>query len=96
MQLSNERMRHTAEGEDVLDSDSPPRDGDAWYREGEEGGKGRPMQRDLSTAQEREFYGKVRSQETGNYHPKVYSSDKTKIIHKKDNEKSTPLTPSIK
>ena len=51
MQLSNERMRHTAEGAEFLEK------GEC---DGEEGGRGRPLHRDLSTALEREEYGKVR------------------------------------
>ena len=55
MQLNNERMRHTGEGAEFLDSDS-----DSHFLEVEEGGKGRSLHRDLSTAQEREEYGNVR------------------------------------
>ena len=53
MQLSNERMRHTAEGEEYLEAEAP-------YMEAVNEGKGRPIHRDLSTAKEREYYGKVR------------------------------------
>ena len=56
MQLSEERMRHTGEGGELLDTLTQSREGDTQYREGE---KGRDIHRDLSTAQEREHYGKV-------------------------------------
>ena len=60
MQLSAERMRHTAEGEEFLESDTQLRERDSQYLDTENGGKGRPIHRDLTTAQEREYYGKVR------------------------------------
>ena len=56
MQLSNERMRHTAEGAEVIDSG-----GDTLYGEGEEGGMARQIHRDLATAKEREEYALVRN-----------------------------------
>ena len=60
MQLSAERMRHTAEGEEFLESNTQLRERDSQYLDTESEGKGRPIHRDLSTAQEREYYGKVR------------------------------------
>jgi len=61
MQLSNERMRHTGEGAEFLEID-----GDAQYLVGEEGGKGRSLHRDLSTAKEREEYGNLDPMELNN------------------------------
>jgi len=60
MQLSNERMRHTAEGEEFLEN------GDGQNMEGEEGGRGRSLHRDLATAQEREEYSKLDPMELNN------------------------------
>ena len=57
MQLTNESMRHTAEGAEFMENGGG--DSDGLYMDGEEGGRGRPPHRDLSTAQEREEYGKV-------------------------------------
>ena len=45
------------DGEEFMEFGTQLREGDAHYMES--GGKGRPIHRDLSTAQEREFYGKV-------------------------------------
>jgi len=61
MQLTNERMRHTGEGAEFLEID-----GDAQYLVGEEGGKGRSLHRDLSTAKEREEYGNLDPMELNN------------------------------
>jgi len=61
MQLTNERMRHTGEGAEFLELD-----GDAQYLLGEEGGKGRSLHRDLSTAKEREEYGNLDPMELNN------------------------------
>jgi len=61
MQLTNERMRHTGEGAEFLELD-----GDAQYLVGEEGGKGRSLHRDLSTAKEREEYGNLDPMELNN------------------------------
>jgi len=59
MQLSNEKLRHTAGGEEYVEADDELRDANEPHMEGENGGKGRPMHRDLSTAQEREEYSKL-------------------------------------
>jgi len=66
MQLSAERMRHTAEGEEFLESDTQLRERDSEYLDTENGGKGRPIHRDLTTAQEREYYGKLDPMELNN------------------------------
>jgi hypothetical protein len=58
MQLSNERMRHTAEGAEFMENGGS--EGEGQNMDGEEEGRGRPPHRGLSTAQEREEYGKVR------------------------------------
>jgi len=64
LQLSAERMRNIVDGEEFMESGTQLREGDAHYMES--GGKGRPIHRDLSTAQEREFYGKLDPMELNN------------------------------
>jgi len=66
MQLSEERTRNTVDGEEFMESGTNLREGDVQYLESGNGGKGRPIHRDLSTAQERELYGKLDPMELNN------------------------------
>ena len=53
MQLSNERMRHTADGEVFLETDTN-------FREEEKEEKDRIIEGKVNADKEREMYGKVR------------------------------------
>jgi len=68
MQLSVERMKHTGEGEELIESDTKLREGDSQYLDTNRGneGKGRPLHRDLAIDQEREEFGKLDPMELNN------------------------------